>query len=384
MLPDGVLLTIFDFYRKDENCGVNHNWHSLRFSQWISRKWRFLVHVCHRWRQVVFASPRRLDLQIPCTLMTPHLGIWPAFPIIVIYDIRSQSAPIGEDNILAALRLPDRVCEVRFAIFGTRLRKMAAVMQEPFPVLRRLYISSSCVDPPVPLPTGFLGGSAPCLQDISLLGVPYPALPTLLLSTSDLVKLVVLDIPSDGYISPEAITASLAALPRLENFAIGFESDTPRPDRIRPPPVTRAVLPALTSFTFQGVSEYLEDLVGRIDSPRLNHIFISYMYRHLGFQVTQLSKFIDRSIGPKITRCRHAEVRFPHPGFVAFDFFPGANDSDLDRHLATATILYDGVNWHVTPISQVLGQFPTTLDKVVHLELKGDYKEYQTPGPEIE
>ena len=374
----------------DEERGVNHygrSWLSLWFSQWILWKWRILVHVCHRWRQIVFASPRRLDLQIPCTLSTPlmrNLAIWPVFPIVVVYDIRSNEAPIGEDNIIAALMLPDRVCEVEFLLFGPRLREIAAVMQEPFPVLRRLDISLSYIHPPALLPTGFLGGSAPCLQEISLCYVPYPALPTLLLSTSDLVKLVVLDIPSDGYISPEAIAASLAALPRLETFSIGFEEDTPRPDWIPPPPVTRTVLPALTSFTFQGVSEYLEDLVGRIDSPHLNHISISYMYQPFGFQVTRLSKFIDRSVGPKITRCRHAEIRFFPRGSIAFDLCHGANNSDQDRHLATAIIVYNGVNWRVTPISQVLSQFPVTLDKVVHLRLKRGYKEDQTPVPEIE
>jgi hypothetical protein len=51
-------------------------------------KWHTLVHVCQRWRQIVFASPRRLNLQILCTHGTPvrkNLGIWPAFPIAIDY-----------------------------------------------------------------------------------------------------------------------------------------------------------------------------------------------------------------------------------------------------------------------------------------------------------
>ena len=97
---------------------------------------------------------------------------------------------------------------------------MAKVMLEPFPVLTRLFISSSDRSAPLyrdvlALPAGFLGGSAPCSQMISLRGISYPTLLTLLLSTSDLVKLNLSDVPPDGYISPEAKVASLTASPKL-------------------------------------------------------------------------------------------------------------------------------------------------------------------------
>jgi hypothetical protein len=29
--------------------------------------WQVLVHVCRRWRSIVFGSPRRLNLQLFCT-----------------------------------------------------------------------------------------------------------------------------------------------------------------------------------------------------------------------------------------------------------------------------------------------------------------------------
>ena len=66
--------------------------------------------------------------------------------------------------------------------------KVVTVMQEPFPVLTYLRIWSWGESAPV-LPGGFLGGSAPCLQTISLQGIAFPALRTLILSANDLVKL---------------------------------------------------------------------------------------------------------------------------------------------------------------------------------------------------
>ena len=51
MLPDDVLLAIFDF------CGDKYELEA----------WQTLVHVCRRWRSVVLGSPRRLGLQLVCT-----------------------------------------------------------------------------------------------------------------------------------------------------------------------------------------------------------------------------------------------------------------------------------------------------------------------------
>ena len=80
MLPDDVLLEIFDSFRK------NHDPDSSPFIPvWI---WQTLVQVCQRWRQIVFASPRRLDLQLLCTNGTPvreNLDCWPPFPIVLHY-----------------------------------------------------------------------------------------------------------------------------------------------------------------------------------------------------------------------------------------------------------------------------------------------------------
>ena len=70
------------------------------------------------------------------------------------------------------------------------------------------------------------------------------------------------------------MVASLAMLPRLKKLYIKFKLVTPQPYR-KHPSITRAVLPALTIFGFQGTSEYLEDLVAPIDGPQLNRIILS-------------------------------------------------------------------------------------------------------------
>jgi hypothetical protein len=326
------------------------------------------VHVCRRWRELVFASPRRLNLRISCTRRTPvrqNLGIWPALPIDVDDDLRrisntEQEDITQEDNILAALK-HDRMYHVRLSLWDSQAVKMATAMQDPFPVLTRLFITSYWHDDVPALPANFLGGSAPRLQAIGLYSIPYPALPTLLLSASDLIKLDLKAIPPAGYISPEAMVASLAALPKLEIFVMEFDWRTFRHDRTGPPPVTRTILPALSYFAFRGASEYLEDLVGRIDGPHLNHISTT-TYRPLGFRFAQLSRFINQSVGPKLAQCRHAEVSFLYRS-VTFNFCHRPDDSGQDR---TTVISYEGIRWEDT---QVLGQLPVTLSNVVHLQI---------------
>ncbi|KAH9172896.1 hypothetical protein EDB89DRAFT_2242630 [Lactarius sanguifluus] len=219
----------------------------------------------------------------------------------------------------------------------SQLGKMATAMQELLPVLAHLEVFSTGGDVPV-LPAKFSGGSAPCLQVVSLHGVPFPALPALLLLASDLATLDLRNIPPTGYISPEAMVACLATLTRLKLFTIEFQSATSRPDRIHPPPETRTVLPALTSFRFQGASKYLEDLVAWIDGPQLSRIVIVYLNQLVDFRVAQLSKLIDRSVGPKLTPFRHAQVAFASDK-VSFDMYRHANHPFLDWHPARTIIL---------------------------------------------
>ncbi|KAH9170261.1 hypothetical protein EDB89DRAFT_2230702 [Lactarius sanguifluus] len=356
-LPDNVLLEIFDSYRSQS---FTHQGAPV----W---PWHLLVHVCRKWRQIVFESPLRLDLQIPCTHGTPvgkDLSIWPALPIAISYHPPGRSRrPLGEGNLIEALKHPDRVCYV--SLYLATIKTVAMVMQKPFPVLKRLYIFSNFEDPPV-LPANFLGGSAPRLQTIHLNRISFPALPSLLLSSSNLVNLVLYNIPLTGYISPEAMVASLAALPRLKTFTIEFDwrSDAHRPDRIHPPPVTRTVLPALTSFRFLGTSEYLEDLVARIDGPQLDQIVTSYLNKLVDIvQVTQLSKFIDRSVVPNLCKVMHVALFNTSVAFIVH------SHSNPYHHPIWNSSFCKGSDGRIIHITQVLSQFSAASSKVGHLKL---------------
>jgi hypothetical protein len=250
----------------------------------------------------MFASSRHLRLAFLCTHGTPvkkTLSYLPAFPIAISY---CHFQDCDRENLFAALEHSDRVrvisLTVPYSLFEA-FEELVTLMQEPFPSLTDLYLESKTDEAIPALPDTFLGGSAPRLEAIAISGIPFPAAPTLLLSAHDLVEVDLRDIPSAGYIPPEAMVASLAALPRLKDLTFGFELGVSYPDRIRlpVPPISRAVLPALTRFCFGGHLQCFEDLVAQIDAPQLDCLEIEYQDQRedTDFQIPELCKFIDRS-----------------------------------------------------------------------------------------
>ncbi len=281
VLPDDVLLEIFDFY-----VGTN----SLIQRKMEIEAWKLLVHVCRRWRCLVFGSPRRLNLRLFCTPTTPArdtLDVWPALPLLIRGRIRLTS---GVDNIVIAIGHSNRVCQVNLLGLADRqLEYVLAAMQVPFPELTEQRLFSIGETPPV-VPDSFLGGSAARLRSVELDGIPFPGLPKLLLSATHLVHLFLSDIPHSGYISPGAMAALLSAFSSLETLVLEFQSPQSRPnwEGRHPPPPKRSVIPALEYFAFKGVIEYLEDVVTFIDVPRLDNLFISF-FNQIDFDSPRLA-----------------------------------------------------------------------------------------------
>ena len=255
--------------------------------------WQLLVHVCRRWRSIVFRSPHFLDLKLCCTPETPvkdTLDVWPALPLIIegALDLSSST-----DNVITALGQSNRVCQV--GLGGCKLGEVLAAMQVPFPELTDLQLWSED-ETPVVIPDSFLGGSAPRLRFLTLDSISFPGLPKLLLSATHLVKLHLYDIPHFAYISPQAIVALLSnsMLSSLESLGLGFRTPQSRPDWEIPslPPPKRSILSALTEFRFKGVTEYLEELMTRIDTPQLIKMNIT-LFNQIDFHCPRLARFIN-------------------------------------------------------------------------------------------
>jgi len=337
-LPDDVLLEIFDFH------GTGYD------------GWHRLVHVCRRWRNVVFASPRRLCLHLVCThrrSVKEMLDIWPELPILIITDYyhwppRPKTVE-NVENVVSALELKDRVSNIEFiSVSSSEMERFAAVMQDPFPALTHLAIWLHDEMAPV-ISDSFLGGSAPRLRHFELAGIPFPALPNLLLSATDLVLLSLAKIPHSGYISPEAMVIVLSALTRLESLSLGFQSPRSRPAKAsrRRPPLTRTILPALIYLQFSGVTEYLEDLVARIDAPLLVELSITFFHQ-LVFDLLQFPMFLCRT--KAFTVLNHTQVDFDDD-LTKVDF--SSRTETFNEPALSLKISCRELDWQLSSLSQV-------------------------------
>ena len=260
-LPDEILLGIFGFYMA----------YPLPPPSRQEDAWHTLVHVCRRWRYVVFGSPRRLNLRLLCMHTRPlkTLDIWPELPIVVHVDDWKTFQPPSFTDVISVLKRHDRVCKIFISITAVDLRPLLKELatSEPFPALIELELASFGGHSPI-LPDSFLGGSAPRMQSLCFRGIQFPGIRKLLLSTRDLVTLT-LDFSRDpGYVSPEAMVDTLSILTRLKSLQVHLSPQRQTHGASQHPPVlTRVILPALTTFEFGGHSKYLGDMVSRIDAP---------------------------------------------------------------------------------------------------------------------
>ena len=298
VLPTMVLLEIFSLY-------VDQHQHRHSFDIVDDASlyaWHTLVHVCQQWRQVVFASPRSLNLRLLCTNKMPVrklLDIWPDFPIVVSYHTSLSTPLLGVANIVAALKCADRVCEINLCGIPNSLLKRFVAMKDPFPALASLQLSPESGDNDdgwLPfLPNSFLGGIAPRLRSLDLRGIRPVEPQKLFLSAKDLVTLRLEDIPYFGYISPEEMLTWLSMLTKLEEVALGFRSS--QPDLYQtsqpPSPATFTILSALTSLRFRGDRWYLEALISRIGLPLLDNVDITF-FCEPEFNAPLLGEFLGR------------------------------------------------------------------------------------------
>ncbi|KAH9165078.1 hypothetical protein EDB89DRAFT_2233624 [Lactarius sanguifluus] len=280
-LDDDVLLDIF-----------------LLYVEASPESWPTFVHVCQNWRQIVFASPRSLHLQLCCKHGTPvskTLDCWPALPITMQYGGSSTlnpPTPEDEDNVVAALRQSGRISSISLTITDSLLEKFVAI-EEPFSELEELDLLSP-ENAQLTLPNIFQWG--PRLRSLRLTRIAIPALQRLSSSTN-LVDLQLYEIPSTGYISPEAFANALSGMTKLRSLSFHLLSLPPHRDflRLLPSSGKRIVLLSLTCLKYRGTSRYFNKLVSRIDAPRLGDLDIAFVdHSTIEIEVSQLGQFIDR------------------------------------------------------------------------------------------
>lgn len=123
------------------------------------------------------------------------------------------------------------------------------------------------------------------------------------------------------------------------------------------------MLPSLAIFFFKGVCEYYEDLVARIDTPRLSYTFIKF-FNQLIFDVSHLPKFIVRT--EKLRSLNRAEVFFDGQGVGIGFYLP---ETTVTRNL-TLRILCSQSDWQLSSLTQLCNQSWPLLSRVERLDIR--------------
>jgi hypothetical protein len=302
ILDDDSLLHVFYFYRPFL-LGEDQSDDTRIFGgegEWaLGRWWYTLAHVCQRWRNVILGSASYLGLSLVCTKGTPvadMLAHSPPLPLLIdhYFDSHNISAE-DEEGIILALKQRDRVRRVRLMMPPTNLQNLFAVMDEEYPILEYLVIWNwmdedwTSLTPPETL-------QIPHLRHLTLVGFALPMRSRLLTTATGLVTLCLFMYDPSTYFHPNTLLHWLSSMPQLKVVAILFLFAVPNCDvemQLTQAPITIPVtLPNLQFFLFQGVSIYLEALVHRITTPRLENVYICF-FNQLTFSVPRLRQFMS-------------------------------------------------------------------------------------------
>jgi hypothetical protein len=270
-------------------------------------------------------------------------------------------------NTIAALHQHNRVCKIEFYAIPNSLLDYLMEIRMPFPVLTDLELRSPGPAAPV-LPDSFFGGSAPRLLSLKLQRIPFPSLPRLLYSTTDLVTLHLFDIPRSGYISPVAIATALSMLTRLKSLHLDFNPSLPSAHVALQSqlPLKRIVLPALTEFYLWSDSGYMEDMVSTIDTPLLNFARIAFSSQP-DSDTPLLRDFISRTeVFNELHRAKVAISR------DSVHFTLSRQDKGPDHKMLKLRFSCNALDWRFSSLAQICNSLLPPLPALEYLEVFAD------------
>ncbi|KAH9978404.1 hypothetical protein BJV74DRAFT_138626 [Russula compacta] len=272
-IPDEVLLDIFDSYRQHF---TNDQ------SVWNKKhKWFKLMHVCRKWRCIVFASSTRLDLCLFVsntnpgnmkTIFSPHL---PPLPIAINHDYHhTGTASLKTKEFSCMFTACSRVRGLTFSGTAPDFDELFKATKCPLPMLEDLELRN--LDnriTEVKVPATFLEGSAPHLRRLKLHRISLTSMSSLLSSAT-----MVLELCLRIYAPSTLLLAHLQGMHCLRHLNLRLRTRGTATSINGPMPPTNPedtfLLSKLTYFHYQGPSSVFNALVAGFTAPSLQDVHI--------------------------------------------------------------------------------------------------------------
>ena len=366
ILDDDSLLNIFYLYRpfflgEDED-GL-YRFRGGRVTWGQGRWWYTIAHVCQRWRNLTLGSASHLCLSLVCTNGAPvenMLAHSPPLPLTVDYASEDGITAEDEEGILLALEQRHRVRHLRLCFPVQNLQKLAMAINDEFPILEYLIVAPLKNDSTVLVLPGTL--QAPNLHRLMLGGFACPMRSRLHPTAAGLVTLSLMIKHPSTYFQPNILLQWISSMPQLEGLAIVMTFPVSNRDVERQlthvPITSRITLPKLRLFWFRGVSAYLEAVVCRITTPRLEKLLIR-LFNQLTFSVPHLVQFMNATENLKFD---NAEVMF--------------NDKQIDvlmfsrAYFFSVTVDCWHLDWQVSSVAQLGNALSQVFSAVENLTLQ--------------
>ena len=287
----------------------------------------------------------------------------PPLPLTVDYSSEGGITTGDEEGILLALEQRDRVRHLRLFFPVQNLQKLVTAIDKEFPILEYLIVEPWAKDN-----TAFMLPEtlqAPNLRHLMLRGFACPIRPRLHPTAAILVRLYLIINHPSAYFQPNTLLQWVSFMPLLESLAIDFTFPVPNRDVERQlthtPVTTHITLPNLRSFWFEGVSAYLEAIVCRITTPRLE-VLIIRLFKQLTFSVPRLVQFMNTT---------ENIVRFDDAGIVFKDKRINVLMSFLEADTNSFIVTVDcwHLDWQVSSAAQICNALRQVFSAVEHLTL---------------
>jgi hypothetical protein len=245
------------------------------------------------------------------------------------------------------------------------LRKVIVAIAEEYPILEYMLIelqvegNSTILRLPETL-------QAPHLRHLMLKGFALPIGSRLFTTAVSLVTLYLYMDHASTYFYPNTLLQWLLFMPQLETLLILFSSPVPNHEVERQlaqtPIITPITLLNLHRFTFQGVSSYLEALIHRITTPRLEKLEIMF-FHEVAFFVPRLLQFINTT---ENLRFGSAGIGFSDENFVsAFCLH-----EEFDMYAVSILVECEHLDWQVSAAAQIFNSLGQIFSAVEHLTLE--------------
>ena len=372
VLDDDSLLNIFYLYRPfffcEDETDLIHFKHLLGgIEPWDQGRWWYrLVHVCQRWRNLILGSANYLRLSLVCTNGTPvqnMLAHSPPLPLTVDYINEDGITAEDEEGLLLALEQRNRVRHIRLVFPVQNLQKLVKAIDEEFSTLEYLIVHPRTEDSAVLLLPETL--HAPHLRHLALRGFTCPIRPQLYPTAASLVTLYLEVNHPSAYFQPNVLLQWISFMPQLERLVILFIFAVPSRDLerqlTRTPITTHITLPNLRSFWFRGISAYLEAVVCRITTPRLEKLQIQ-LFNQLTFSIPLLPQFIYTT---ETLRFDSADIDFSNNQARVETYI-----RETDALAFTIKVYCRSLDWQVSSATQISNALSQALSAVEHLTLR--------------